>query len=228
MGGQGLGHGAGGGGRGGLRLPAVHRRRHRLRARHGRRPGPRRGHRRPCPGVPDGAAARGHRLGEVDSSGLCLLFRPALPVPQDRAPGCPDRRGRWRLHAGAPDGPGGRRGPGPDQGRQDRRHRPGAAAEAAARGRPLLAGIHHARAQPAALPEVRRTVGDGGAQRLHPAPLLAGAARRGAGRAGVALPAAARGRPRRAGGPGGGRGPRAGPSRSGAPRRASPGGSCRR
>ena len=69
----------------------------------------------------------------------------------------------------------------------------------------LLAGPDHGRAQPAAVPVAGRAVGHGGPQRVHPAALLAAAAGRHPGRAGLAVPASP-GRGRR--GPGRRRGRR--------------------
>src|SRR5262249_1663927 len=121
--------GPGGGDGGGVRLPAVYRRRYRLRAGNRDRPGPRGRRGRPGPGLPDGDAAGGNRLGTVDRSGVRVLLRAALPVPVGRPPPGQDRRRGRRLHAGAARGAGGGGRAGAHRGRPDRPRGGGAAAQ---------------------------------------------------------------------------------------------------
>jgi hypothetical protein len=197
LGRQGVGHDPGTRRDQGRGLRAVHRRRHRLGGGHAAPPGGRGRGGRPGPGLPDGAAADGHRLGACRGAGLRLLLRPALPVPAgEPARLGHGRRGR-RLHAGAPRraGAGGR--PGPDRRRAHRRRGHGPPDQAAAG--PLLARPVPPGGQRAPVPRAGQPVADGGQVRLHPAGLFPGAARRDAGRPAVPVRAAP-GRPdRRAG-----------------------------
>ena len=75
-------------------------------AQHAAPPGGRGGGRRPGPGLADGPAAGGHRLGARRGPRLRLLLRPALPVPAGERARLADGRRGGRLHAGAPPRPG--------------------------------------------------------------------------------------------------------------------------
>jgi hypothetical protein len=200
LGREGLGHGPGPGRRrvhG--RLRAVHRRRHRLGGRGAAGPGARGRGGRPGPGLADGAAADGDRVGTGRRPGVRLLLRPAVPVPPGELAPVAHGRGGRRLHARAPRGPRAIRRAGPDQRRPHRRRGPGPGDQAPARA--LLARADHRRGQRAPVPQARRPVADGGPVRLHPAAVLSLAAGRDRGRAGLRLPAAAGRGDRRAGGP---------------------------
>ncbi len=207
LGRQGLGHGAGPG-RGGhpVRRGArtwvrtVHRRRHRLGAPGAARSGRRGGGGRPGPSLPDGAAARRHRVGADRRPCLRLLLRPALSVPAGERPRVA-YRGRGRgLHAGAPGGaaPVGRARA--DQRRAHRRRRAGADDQAS--GRTMLARAVHPGGQRPPVSADRPPVADGGQVRLHPAELLPAAAARDGHRTAVSLCSAARRGDRRPGDPG--------------------------
>ena len=109
LGRQGVGHGPGPArGRSGP-LRGVHRRRHRLGGAHAAPPGGRGRGRRPGPGLADGPAAHGHRLGARRGPRLRLLLRPALPVPAGERARLADGRRGGRLHAHPPRRPGERR-----------------------------------------------------------------------------------------------------------------------
>ncbi|CAM5448706.1 hypothetical protein SBADM41S_06094 [Streptomyces badius] len=150
-------------------LPAADRRGHRTRAGQPARSGGSGRSRRPGrlrPGVADGAAAGGERLGAPGGARVRLFLRAALPVPPGQQRPVADGRGGGRL---CPAAYGGRRAgadPRVDPAGGDRRRVAGTGG--AAQRRPDLAGAGGAGGQCAAVSTAGGPVADGRAQRVRP------------------------------------------------------------
>src|SRR6266704_1156188 len=108
------------------------------------------GERRPGPGLADGPAAHGHQLGARRGPRLCLLLRPAVPVPPGERARLADGRRGGRLHADPPRRPGDGGRPDADPRRPHRRRGHGPHDQAPAR--TLLARGDQAGGQRAAVP----------------------------------------------------------------------------